>query len=175
MIMSLCEYSIILQFICTMPFFQADENHLYCFKEDIVRYRAFIVPGLLVVFILAGVLLPGRFFLAAKAEGALAPRVVGGLPPLIRVSHSLGQDQTHRTLQMSVGLALRNEDQLQALLQNLYNPSSADYRHFLTVDEFAQRFGPTDAQQQAVMNYLTQQGFTVTQTYSSHALIDFRG
>ncbi len=39
--------------------------------------------------------------------------------------------------------------------------------------EFAQQFGPTAGQQQAIINYLTQQGFSITQTYAG--LIDFSG
>src|SRR6266567_1627480 len=144
-------------------------------KEDIVRYRVFVILGLLIVFILAGVLLPVGYFLSAKAAGQLAPRYVGGIPPLLSVSHQLGLDQSNRTLRMSAGLAMRNQDQLNALLHNLYNPSSPAYHRFLTVDQFAQQFAPTGEQQQAVINYLTQQGFTITQTYPNHLLIDFSG
>jgi len=140
-----------------------------------VRYRVVIILGLLFVFILAGVLLPVRYFLSVKAAGQLAPRSVGGLPPLVNVSQQLGTDQSNRTLQMSVGLAMRNQDQLDVLLHDLYDPSSLNYHHFLSVDEFAQQFGPTSAQQQAVIDYLTQQGFSVTQTYPNRLLIDFSG
>jgi subtilase family serine protease len=140
-----------------------------------VRYRVFVIPGLLIVFILAGVLLPVGYFLSAKAAGQLAPKDVGGIPPLLSVSHRLGLDQSNRTLQMSVGLAMRNQDQLNALLHDLYNPSSPAYHRFLSVDQFAQQFGPTGEQQQAVINYLTQQGFTITRTYPNRLLIDFSG
>jgi kumamolisin len=74
---------------------------------------------------------------------------------------------------MSIGLALRNQDQLSALLQGLYDPSSPNYHQYLTPDEFAQQFGPTAEQRQAVIDYLTKQGFTVTQAYTD--LIDFSG
>jgi subtilase family serine protease len=140
-----------------------------------VRYRVFVILGLLIVFILAGVGLPVHYFLSAKAAGQLAPRDVGGIPPLLSVSHRLGLDRSNRTLQMSVGLAMRNQDQLNALLHDLYNPSSPAYHRFLTVDQFAQQFGPTREQQQAVITYLTQQGFTITQTYPNRLLIDFSG
>jgi kumamolisin len=43
----------------------------------------------------------------------------------------------------------------------------------LTQDEFAQRFGPTAAQRQAVIDYVIRQGFTVTQVYPD--LVDFSG
>lgn len=140
-----------------------------------MRYRVVVILGLLAVFILAGALFPLHLLFSAKAAGQFASREVGGLPPLVRVSRQLGRDQSHRTLQMSVGLATRNQGQLDALLRDLYNPSSANYRHFLTVNEFAQRFGPTAEQQQAVIQYLTQQGFTITQTYPNRLLIDFSG
>jgi len=74
---------------------------------------------------------------------------------------------------MSIGLSLRNQGQLGTLLQGLYNPASANYHRFLTPGEFAQQFGPTAGQRQAVIDYLTQRGFTITQTYPT--LIDFRG
>jgi subtilase family serine protease len=140
-----------------------------------VRYRVFIILGLLIVFALAGVLLPVRYFLSAKAAGQLAPRVVGSIPPLLSVSHQKGLDQSHGTLQMSVGLATRNQDQLRTLLHNLYDPSSSSYHHFLTVNQFAQQFAPTAEQEQAVISFLKQQGFTITQTYPNHLLIDFSG
>jgi subtilase family serine protease len=78
-------------------------------------------------------------------------------------------------LQMSVSLALRNPNQLNTLLHDLYDPASPSYHQFLTVDQFAQQFGPTTNQQQAVEDYLKQHGFTITQTYANHLLIDFSG
>ena len=74
---------------------------------------------------------------------------------------------------MSIGLALRNQNQLGAFLQNLYNPSSPNFHQYLTQDEFEQRFGSTIVQRQAVIDYVTRQGFTVTQVYPD--LIDFSG
>jgi len=133
-----------------------------------------------VVFLgLIAILLAGTVFLSglpqAKAAPAFAPTGVGGTSPLIRLSRRLGIDRSNRTLQMSVGLSLRNQDQLTALLHNLYNPDSPSYHQFLTVDQFAQEFGPTAEQQQVVEDYLTRQGFTVTQSYPNHLLIDFSG
>src|SRR5579863_6900139 len=40
-------------------------------------------------------------------------------------------------------LPLRNQDQLDQLLIDLYNPSSPSYRHFLTVEQFTEQFAPT--------------------------------
>jgi subtilase family serine protease len=141
-----------------------------------MRYKFALFPGLLSILLLGTFFLPGHFMSSAHAAGAMTLTDVGGLPPLISMSQLLGSDShSNRTLQMSVSLALRNQAQLTRLLQDLYDPSSASYHQFLSVDAFAQQFGPTPDEEQTVENYLTQQGFTVTQTYPNHMLIDFSG
>ncbi len=141
-----------------------------------MRFKLAFTSGLLALLLLGMFFISARFHTTAQAAGQFAPMNVGGLPPLISVSRLLGSDQlTDRTLQMSVSLALRNQDQLDMLLHEQYDPSSSHYHQFLTVDQFAQQFGPTTDQQQAIENYLTRQGFTITQTYRNHLLIDFSG
>ena len=138
-----------------------------------MRKKVVVFLVLLVVFISGSFIFSNRFLHSASAEAMLQPRDVGSLPPLLSVSKLQGADISTRTLHMSIGLALRNQDQLSALLQSLYNPSSPNYHQYLTQDEFAQRFGPTVVQRQAVIDYLTRQGFAVTQVYPD--LVDFSG
>jgi kumamolisin len=138
-----------------------------------VRKKLVVFLAVLVVLLIGGFIFPSRFLHSAQAEARLQPMDVGGLPPLLSVSRLQGVDSSNRTLHMSIGLALRNQAQLSALLQSLYDPSSPNYHQYLTSDEFAQRFGPTAEKRRAVVDYLTQQGFTVTQTYTN--LVDFSG
>jgi len=138
-----------------------------------VRKKVVVFLVFVVVFICGSFIFPNQFLQSAHAEAMLQPKNVGSLPPLLRVSKLQGADIKTRTLHMSIGLALRNHDQLSALLQSLYNPSSSNYHQYLTQDEFAQRFDPTAGQRQAVIDYLTRQGFAVTQVYPD--LIDFSG
>ncbi len=140
-----------------------------------MRYKLAFSSGLLGLLLLGSFFLPGRFMDSAKAEGLYTPTGVGGLPPLISISNLLGSDQANRTLRMSANLAMRNQAQLNVLLHDLYDPTSASYHQFLTVAQFAAQFGPTAEQQQAAEQYLTQQGFTITQTYPNRMLIDFSG
>ncbi len=140
-----------------------------------MRQKVVVFLVVVAVLILGG-LLPARFFhQSAQAQGRLASTSVGSLPPLIHVSHARGHDESNRTLQMSLGLSLRNQDSLSALLSGLYDPSSPNYHQFLSVDEFARQFGPSADEQQSVITYLRQQGFTITQTYPNHLLVDFSG
>ncbi len=138
-----------------------------------MRKKVIVFSVLLAILFSGSFILPNRFLHSASAEALLRPAGIGNLPPLLRVSQLRGAEHATRTLQMSVGLALRNQYQLSAFLQGLYNPSSSIYHHYLTQDEFVQRFAPTAAQRQAVIDYLTREGFSVTQVYPN--LIDFSG
>ena len=46
-------------------------------------------------------------------------------------------------------------------MQELYDPSSPSYRHFLTVPEFTARFGPSQQDYDAVVGFAKANGFTV--------------
>ncbi len=138
-----------------------------------MRTKVGVFLGLFLILVLGGMLMSIRYFQSANAEAQLKPMGVGDLPPLLRVSQLLGADTSTRILHMSIGLALRNQDRLNELLASLYNPSSPHYHQYLTPDQFARQFGPTAEQQQTVIDYLAQKGFTVTRTYPT--LIDFSG
>jgi len=47
-------------------------------------------------------------------------------------------------LYLAVGLPLRNTEELTTLLQQIYDPSSPQYRHYLTPEQFTEMFGPTE-------------------------------
>ena len=63
---------------------------------------------------------------AAVASGQ-AP-LVGTLPPSQR-------------LNLAIMLPLRNQSELTSLLERLYDPTSADYGHYLSVEQFTRQFG----------------------------------
>src|SRR3984885_16179860 len=66
-----------------------------------------------------------------------------------------------QTLRLDVVLPLRDPAGLERFLQDVYDPSSPSYRHFLTVPEFTARFGPTQEDYDAVIQYAASNGFTV--------------
>jgi kumamolisin len=70
----------------------------------------------------------------------------------------LPQDQT---MQLNLVLPLSDPAGLEAFLSDLYNPSSANYRNFLTVAQFTERFGPSQADYDAVVNFARANGLTV--------------
>ena len=65
------------------------------------------------------------------------------------------------TMQLDIVLPLRNQADLDTFLQEVYDPASPLYRQFLTVQEFTQRFGPTQEDYDAVVNFAKANGFAV--------------
>ncbi len=81
------------------------------------------------------------------------------------------------TAQMRVGIMLPIRDQggLNLLLQRQRDPSSPDYRNFLTAEQFTDQFGATAEDYQAVIDFAQANGLTVTGTYKNRLLIDVTG
>jgi subtilase family serine protease len=78
-------------------------------------------------------------------------------------------------MRLAIILPLRNQSELTNLLKRLYDPSSPDYRHFLTVAQFTQQFGPTKQDYQAVVKFAKSKGFSVTNTPANRLLVDING
>jgi len=64
-------------------------------------------------------------------------------------------------MQLDLVLPLRDSAGLDSFLSELYDPSSPSYRHFLTPAEFTARFGPTQADYDAVVNFAKTNGLEV--------------
>jgi subtilase family serine protease len=78
-------------------------------------------------------------------------------------------------LNLAIILPLRNQTELTGLLSRLYDPSSPDYRQFLTVAQFTERFSPTEQDYQAILNFAEANGLTVTDKPANRLLIDVNG
>ena len=66
----------------------------------------------------------------------------------------LGHLPATQVMQLDVVLPLRDQAGLDAFLADLRNPYSPDYKHFLTPTEFTERFGPTQQDYDAVVQYV---------------------
>jgi hypothetical protein len=70
---------------------------------------------------------------------------------------------------------LRNQQQLQALIGQLNDPSSPNYHKFLTVQQFTDQFGPTAEDYAQVVSFANSHGLTVTRTFSTRLLVNVAG
>ena len=73
----------------------------------------------------------------------------------------IGQLPLNQTMTLHIVLPLSDRPGLQALLKELYDPASPNYRNFLTVPEFTARFGPSQTNYDAAVSFVEANGFTV--------------
>jgi subtilase family serine protease len=80
-----------------------------------------------------------------------------------RAGHApaIGRVPADQVMQLDVVLPLRDPAGLKSFLNDVYDPTSFSYRRVLTVSEFTERFGPTQADYDAVVGYVTANGFEV--------------
>ncbi|HLW86382.1 MAG TPA: S53 family peptidase [Candidatus Sulfotelmatobacter sp.] len=76
-------------------------------------------------------------------------------------AQSLGRLPGAQTLRFDIVLPLRDPAGLDAFLQELYDPASSIYRHFLTVQEFTERFGPSQDDYDELIRFAQRSGFAV--------------
>src|SRR5208282_2688901 len=84
------------------------------------------------------------FFSAVSPSLAAELQVLHGHVPAAVARFHLqptGQLPATKSLQLAIGLPLRNEAALDDLLRQLYDPASPNFRQFLTPEEFTARFG----------------------------------
>ena len=78
-------------------------------------------------------------------------------------------------LSLAIGLPLRNQELLDTLLGQIDDPLSTNYQHFMTSEEFAQTFGPTEEDYETLKRFAVANGLAVTHTFSNRTLLDVDG
>jgi subtilase family serine protease len=87
----------------------------------------------------------------------------------------VGQLPATQRLSLAISLPLRNENGLNDLLQQIYDPHSASYRHYLSVQEFTERFGPAPGDYEAVRQFAKTNGLAVVDIATNHMVLDVEG
>jgi len=90
-------------------------------------------------------------------------------------ARSIGRLPASQSMNLVIALPLRNEDQLDQLLKDLYDPSSPGYRQFLTVEQFTEMFSPTQQEYAAALDFAKENGLTVTGTSPNRLIVQVSG
>ena len=90
-------------------------------------------------------------------------------------AQSVGRLPATQSMRLVIVLPHRNEAALQSFLQDLYNPSSPSFHHFLTVEEFTNSYGPSEADYASVTSFAQANGFTVMGTSVNRMNLDIAG
>lgn len=111
----------------------------------------------------------------AQAPDTAPKRLLGHIPPAVRTAVPVERVNAQETVRFTFALPLRDQAGLDALLKRLYNPADPEYGHYLTPAQFTARFGPTQADYNAVISYARSQGFDVVATHPNRLLLDVTG
>ena len=107
----------------------------------------------------------------AASPQALRDHVPAAVKFLTPTGHLPGTNQ----LQLAIALPLRNQAALSNLLHELYDPASPNFHHYLTPEQFAERFGPTEADYEAAAAFANANGLRVTMRHPNRVLLDVEG
>ncbi len=98
---------------------------------------------------------------ARSARGAGTVALKGNHPPEAAKLASVGDADPNLPLSMEIRFAVRNQAELDQLLADQQNPSSPNFHKWLATGEYNQRFGPSQADVDAVTEWLRSEGFSV--------------
>ena len=88
---------------------------------------------------------------------------------------SVGRLPATEPMRLVLVLPHRNQAALDSFLKELYDPSSPSYRQFLTVEEFTDRFGPSQNDYDAVVSFANTHGLAVVGTSRNRMNVDVAG
>ena len=140
--------------------------------KSVSRNVSKVLGGILFVLVL-GVGGPPSPCLAAPVSSV---RLQAHVPAnAVANARLLGRLPAATGIPMAFSLPLRNEQELDQLLRQIYDPTDLLYGHYLTSEEFTERFAPSQADYDAVAAYARSLGLTVTGTHPNRTLLDVSG
>src|SRR2546427_2416644 len=110
------------------------------------------------------------------AESAPGRKLLKGhVPKEVAQLQPIGRLPATTNLYLAIGLPLRDPQGLTNFLQQIYDPTSTNYHHYLTSEQFTERFGPTQKDFQTVIAFLQTNGFKIAATHSNRLVLDVTG
>jgi subtilase family serine protease len=141
------------------------------------------------VFLLAAFALIFSTWTSAQTSGALSRitqavdeaktfRLRGNTHPMARPEFDQGAAPPDLPMERMM-LVLQHSPEQEAALERLMaeqlDKSSPNYHHWLTPEEFGQRFGPSDADIQTISSWLASHGFQINSVAKGRNVIEFSG
>jgi uncharacterized repeat protein (TIGR01451 family) len=135
---------------------------------------AFMRKDLLAIglgMVLSGVTL----FSSLAADTAVALR--GHVPSVVAQGQAQaeGNVDSEQAMDLSIGFPLRNRETITNLLEQLYDPKSPNFGHYLTPQQFTENFGPTEQDYQAMIEFAEKNDLKVTRTHANRMLLNVSG
>jgi hypothetical protein len=114
----------------------------------------------------------------AQVDDTRTVQLKGNVHPLARAefdSGAVADSQPMTRMLLTLQRSAAQETVLQQLMDAQQTKGSASYHAWLTPTQFGTQFGPSDADVQAVTDWLTKQGFQVAKVAAGRSAIEFNG
>lgn len=117
------------------------------------------------------------FFFAPDQYNPFARTVAlkGHTPPVVGQSELVSHADPNAVQTVVIGLALKNEADLEKLIDEQDDPNSPNYQKYLTNDEFKATYSPDQADVDAVTDWAKNNGLTVVEVSDNRTLIEIEG
>ncbi len=115
--------------------------------------------------------------LLAALAGQAAPIQLSSqhVPSPALLGERIGPMDSSHTLKLAISLPLRNKQELDEVVAQIYGPASPSFHHFLSTAEFIQRFAPKLEDYEALTAYCQSHGLEIQQAHQNRALLDVSG
>ena len=114
-------------------------------------------------------------FSTAPLRAAGTQVLKGHVPEAVADSRAAGRVPAETLMRLGIGLPLRNQEELESLLKQIADPASPRFRQYLTPAQFAERFGPSEGDYQALAAFFETHGLSVTGTHPNRTILDVSG
>ena len=129
-----------------------------------IRRLGIVVPALL-----------NLFFLSPGAEAAGRQQLHGHVPKALATALWAGPMEGPRRLDIVLQLPFRDSKGLQEFLGQLRDPKSPQYRHFLTQEQFTQKYGPSESDYQSLLSFARSNNLFSLESSSDHRMLEVQG
>src|SRR4051812_33050438 len=97
------------------------------------------------------------------------------LPAAARTAQPVSRMAPIEQLTLAIGLPLRNQAALNELLHQIYDPSSPNYHHYISPEQFTEQFCPTEADYRKLEAFARANHLTVAAEHPNRLLLEVSG
>ncbi len=109
------------------------------------------------------------------ASGPKSVKLTSDYPMAAKHGKMVGHTNRNTNISVTIALNLRNADKMDSQIASLNDPSSPNYKHFLTTEEFKAQFGPTETTVENVINFLKSKGLKIHNVGATNEFITVSG
>jgi subtilase family serine protease len=124
--------------------------------------------------IMAAALISLAAVVTGQAQTGALTQLPGLVPPAVAngAAVAAGSRSSSQMLRLVFGLQHPHITEEEQFLEALHTKGSPEYRHFMTADEWNARFSPSPQDEQAVVDWAQDNGFTITHRFANRLLVD---